>query len=65
MMSISMSPEYLLWYLPLVVAVSLVLAATRHERQDFIFAQAWRTGIWISSFLLGIAGVLWVASWWI
>ncbi|MFO0924291.1 MAG: hypothetical protein U0905_17585 [Pirellulales bacterium] len=64
-MSIAISPEYLLWYLPLVVAISLVLAATRHERQDLIFVQAWRNGVWITSFMGIISALLWVASWWI
>lgn len=60
-----MSPEYLLWFLPLVVSISLVLAATRHERQDLIFVQAWRNGVWITTFMGVICIVLWVASLWI
>jgi hypothetical protein len=64
-MSISMSPEYMLFYLPLVVAVSLVLAATRHERPDLIFNQAWRTGLWITAFMLGISLILYLSSLWI
>lgn len=61
-MSISMSPEYLLWYLPLVVSISMVLAATRHEKQELIFTQAWKNGVWITSFMLAIGLVLWLAS---
>lgn len=64
-MSISMSPEYLLWYLPLLVSVSLVLAATRHERQKLIFQQAWRNAVWITCFMAAIWIVIWFAGLWI
>jgi hypothetical protein len=64
-MSISMSPEYLFWYLPIVVAVSMVLAGTRHERNDLILRQAWNNVLWITTFMLVISGLLWFASWWI
>jgi hypothetical protein len=55
MMSISV--EYLLWVLPILVSFSLVMAATRHERNDLILQQAWRTGLWTVCFL-GIVAVL-------
>lgn len=61
MMSISF--EYLLWVLPVLVAVSLVMAATRHERTDLIFPQAWRTGLWTVCFLGIVAVVIRVAIW--
>lgn len=64
-MLISMSPEYLLWYLPCMVAVALVLAATRHERQDLIFRQAYRNAAWITCFMAGIWIAIWFASMWI
>lgn len=64
-MSIPMSPEYLMFYLPIVVAVSLVMSATRFEKNEHILQQAMRTGFWITVFMLGIAAVLHVASWWI
>lgn len=59
------SIEYLLWLFPVVVASSLVMAGTRHERSDVILQQAVRTGIWTLSFLLVIASVLWFAMFWI
>jgi hypothetical protein len=47
-MSVAMSPVYLLYYLPLIVGVSLVLAATRHERTDWIVRQAISQAVWFS-----------------
>jgi hypothetical protein len=52
------------WYaLPLVVAVSLVYAATRHEQMKPILAHAWRVGVWISVFMGIVLAVLLVVSW--
>jgi len=56
-----MSPEYLLYYLPLMVSVALVLAATRHERTDLIIKQAISQTIWFTVFMLIVAGLLWGA----
>ncbi len=64
-MSITMSLSYMLWYLPLVVAISLVIAATRHERRDLILRYAWQTGVWITGFMVGIGVLLGLASLWI
>lgn len=53
-----------LWYLPpLVVAVSLVYGATRHELMRPILDQALRAGVWILGFMGIIAAVLCVLSW--
>ena len=62
-MSISMSIEYLLLYLPLLVAVSFVMGATRHEKPNLILHQTQRTAIWITSFMLTIYAVLQIVSW--
>jgi hypothetical protein len=49
-----------LWYaLPLVVSVSLVYAATRHEDMPSILWHALRFGAWIAAFLLGLGVLLW------
>ncbi len=49
-----------MWYLlPLVVAVSLVYAATRHEQPGPILNHAARIGIWITAFMVLIFGLLW------
>ena len=61
----AISVEYLLWLIPILVAVSLVMAATRHERNEKILGQAWRTALWTISFLGVIASVLWFAMFWI
>jgi len=61
----AISVEYLLWLIPILVAVSLVMAATRHERTEKIFGQAWRTAVWTLSFLGAIAATLWFAMFWI
>lgn len=55
------SIEYLLWLFPVMVASSLVMAATRHERVNVIISQAVKTGVWTVGFLLAIASVLWFA----
>ena len=54
------------WYaLPLVVAVSLVYAATRHERTELILQHAVRTAIWIVGFMAVVFVILWLITWWI
>lgn len=62
-MSISMSVEYLLLYLPLLVAVSVVMGATRHEKPLLILQQTRRTAVWITTFMVIIYAVLQVVSW--
>ena len=54
------------WYaVPLVVAVSLVYAATRHELMEPILAHAVRVGIWIVGFMAVVFAVLLLISWWL
>jgi hypothetical protein len=51
------------WYaLPLVVAVSLVYAATRHEAMSEIVRHATRVGGWIFGFMLVVFLVLFAVS---
>ncbi len=55
-----------LWYaLPLIIAVSLVYAATRHEAMGPILHHALRIGAWILSFMAIVFVVLLLFSWWI
>lgn len=55
-----------LWYaIPLIVAVSLVYAATRHEEMRPIFHHAVRIGVWIVGFMAAIFAVLLLISWWL
>ena len=48
-----------LWFvLPLLVGVSLVYAATRHEDMASILTHARRFGVWTVVFMLSIAAVI-------
>ena len=62
-MVVSMSIWYLFMYLPLLLAVSFVIGATRHEKPALIMDQVKRNAIWITSFMLTIYAVLQVVSW--
>ncbi|WP_425395742.1 hypothetical protein [Aeoliella sp.] len=53
-----------LWYaLPLVVSVSLVYAATRHEEVPQILNHAWRFAMWIFVFMGIGALVMQITTW--
>ena len=53
-----------LWYaLPLIVSISLVYGATRHELPGPILEHAIRFGLWIVGFMLIIIAILSVVSW--
>lgn len=53
-----------IWYmLPLIVSVSLVYAATRHEYLGHIVRHAVRFGLWIGLFMGGVLAVLSIISW--
>ncbi len=55
-----------LWFsLPLILVISLVYAATRHEVRGPILHHAVRLGAWIFSFMACIFAVLFVISWWL
>jgi hypothetical protein len=50
-------------HLPLMlVAISLVYSATRHEQWDEILTEAFRWGIRMFGFMLGVAAVLFAVS---
>ena len=53
-----------IWFaVPLVVAISLVYAATRHELMMPILQHAWRIAFWSVCFMLIVFGVLWFLEW--
>jgi hypothetical protein len=55
-----------LWHaVPLIVAISLVYAGTRHELARPIMEHAVRLGMWITSFMGVVAAILFVISWWL
>ena len=52
-----------IWYaLPLVVVVSLVYAATRHELMPPILHRALRTAVWIAGFMGIVFGILYLVD---
>ena len=52
-----------MWHaIPIVLIVSLVYGATRHELLGPILHHAFRTAVWIVGFMLVIAGILWGVS---
>jgi hypothetical protein len=54
-----------LWYAaPLIVAISLVYAATRHELLEPILKHALRFGVMTVGLMGAVLGVLAVMSWW-
>ena len=56
----------LMWYsLPLIVAISLVYSATRHEQMNAILAHALRLGTMIVLFMTAILIGLALLSWWL
>lgn len=55
-----------LWHAaPLIVAISLVYAGTRHEEPSAILEHALRLGAWITGFMGVVAAVLFLMSWWL
>lgn len=55
-----------LWYaLPLVVVVSLVYAATRHEEMGEILSHAVRVGTMVVGFMLILFVFLLLLAWWV
>lgn len=51
--------------LPLVVAISLVYAATRHEAMRPILDHAMRFGFWVLAFMVIVFALLAFASMWL
>jgi hypothetical protein len=63
--ALSVSPTYLLYYLPLLLAISLVYGATRHEDLTLIWRNALHTAYWVTAFMGLIFVILLVVGWWI
>jgi hypothetical protein len=52
-----------MWYaVPLIIVVSLVYSATRHEEPVAILTHALRFGLWIAGFMAVVFGVLLVIT---
>jgi len=55
-----------LWYaFPLIVSISLVYGATRHELMVPILHNSVRAATWIVGFMSTIFVILWAVSWFI
>ncbi|MAT70560.1 MAG: hypothetical protein CMJ58_13665 [Planctomycetaceae bacterium] len=55
----------MLWYAaPLIVVVSLVCAATRHEFMQPILSHAARFAVWIVVFMGLFMGMISLLDWW-
>jgi hypothetical protein len=59
---LSISLLYLMYYVPLLVAISLVYGGTRHEDFETIVRQAIHTGLWITGFMGVIFAIMWVLA---
>ncbi len=57
---LSISSTYLLYYIPLVVAISLVYGGTRHEDMRLVVTHAFYTAYWITAFMGIIFAILWM-----
>lgn len=57
------SPSYLLYYLPLIIAISLVFGATRHENTKLILQHALQTGRWITGFMGTLFIIICILDW--
>lgn len=60
---ISISPTYLMYYIPLIIAIALVFGATRHEDTQTILKHAFYTGRWVTGFMAIIFLILLVIDW--
>lgn len=56
----------MLWYaIPIVLAISLVYGATRHELLKPILMHAYHMAVWIVGFMLMIVAILLAVSWFV
>lgn len=59
----SLTPR-LFYAVPLVVVISLVYGATRHEYLPEILANSLRSAVWVIGFMAIIFALIWVAGFW-
>lgn len=64
-MVVSLSWAYMLMYVPLLVACSGVLGATRHEKRELIVREILGNAFRITLFMVIIYTVLQVLSWFV
>jgi lysylphosphatidylglycerol synthetase-like protein (DUF2156 family) len=62
---LSMATPARIWYaIPLVMVVSLVYGATRHEHLKEILIHSFRSAVWVLAFMAAIFALIWVAGFW-
>jgi hypothetical protein len=61
----ALEQSYFWFAVPLVIVVSFVYSATRHEQMLPILAHALRIGIWIVAFMVVVFLVLLLISQWV
>ncbi len=53
----------LIWYaVPLILVISLVYGGTRHETLPQILQHAWRSAVWVLTFMGVIFAIVWLAG---
>lgn len=57
---LSISPTYLLYFVPLIISIALVFGATRHEDTTLIIQHSWYTARWVTGFMAIIFLILYV-----
>lgn len=62
---LSVSPSFLLYYFPLLIAISVVYGGTRHEDMGTIVRHSLHTAYWVTAFMGVIFLILMVIGWWI
>lgn len=60
---LSISPTYLLYFLPLLFAISVVYGATRHEDTGAIVRHALHSAYWVAGFMGIIFAITLVIGW--
>lgn len=63
MLLLGMIPR-IIYAIPLVITVSLVYGATRHERMSEIVSHSIRSIIWIVAFMAIILAIIWLGGFW-
>lgn len=59
----AMTPR--IWYaFPLILVISLVYGATRHENLREILVHAVRSAVWVIGFMAVIFFLIWIAGYW-
>lgn len=64
LLGLSIMDARIWWSVPLVAVISLVYGATRHENVREIVVHAWKSAVWVVSFMALIFIVIWFSGYW-